>query len=200
MPAGFRGVSDLAELWRPFMMSGTAENMAERGNRGMAILARLKPGVPLTQAQAELDTICRALERQYPKTNEARGVEVAPLDKEIFGEIRPAALALLGAVACAADRLRQCGESFVGSFRSAAKRDRAARGAGRRTSALVAQLHHRKLRARHHRRRRGIAARYFRSARPDGREPGHAAQLCTCRYRPRLWRCLPCWYRFFAVW
>ena len=99
MPAGFRGVSDLAELWRPFMMSGTAENMAERGDRGMAILARLRPGVPLIQAQAELDTICRALERQYPKTNEARGVEVAPLDKEIFGEIRPAALVLLGAVA-----------------------------------------------------------------------------------------------------
>jgi len=99
MPAGFRGVSDLAELWRPFMMSGTAENMAERGDRGMAILARLKPGVPLTQAQAELDTICRDLERQYPKTNEARGVEVAPLDKEIFGDIRPAVLALLGAVA-----------------------------------------------------------------------------------------------------
>jgi len=99
MPAGFRGVSDLAELWRPFMMSGTAENMAERGDRGMAILARLKPDVPLKQAQAELDTICRALARQYPGTNEARGVEVAPLDKEIFGDIRPAALALLGAVA-----------------------------------------------------------------------------------------------------
>jgi predicted permease len=99
MPAGFRGVSDLAELWLPFMMSGTAENMAERGNRGMAILARLKPSVPMTQAQAELDTICRALERQYPKTNEARGVEVAQLDKEVFGDIRPAALALFGAVA-----------------------------------------------------------------------------------------------------
>ena len=99
MPAGFRGVSDQAELWRPFMMSGFGANMAERGDRGMPILARLTPGVPLTQAQAELDTISRALERQYPETNEARGVEVAPLDKEIFGEIRPAALALLGAVA-----------------------------------------------------------------------------------------------------
>ncbi|HLK21703.1 MAG TPA: ABC transporter permease [Bryobacteraceae bacterium] len=98
MPAGFRGLSDLAELWRPFMMSGTAENLAERGDRGMAILARLKPGVPLKQAQAELDTICRALERQYPGTNKGRGVEIAPLDKEIFGDIRPAALALLGAV------------------------------------------------------------------------------------------------------
>ena len=65
----------------------------------MAILARLKPGVALSQAQAELDTICRALERQYPETNKARGVEVAPLDKEIFGDIRPAALVLLGAVA-----------------------------------------------------------------------------------------------------
>jgi putative ABC transport system permease protein len=99
MPAGFRGLSDDAEVWRPFMMSGSAENLAERGDRGMAVLGKLKPGVPRTEAQAELDTICRSLERQYPKTNEARGVEVAPLDAEIFGEIRPAALALLGAVA-----------------------------------------------------------------------------------------------------
>ncbi len=65
----------------------------------MGVLARLKPSVTITEAQAELDTICRRLAQQYPNTNEARGVEVAPLDKEIFGEIRPAALALLGAVA-----------------------------------------------------------------------------------------------------
>ena len=99
MPVGFRGISDTAQIWVPFMMLGPAEDFAERGNRGMQVLARLKPGVKLTAAQAELDTICRGLARQYPVTNEARGVEVAPLDKEIFGEIRPAALALLGAVA-----------------------------------------------------------------------------------------------------
>jgi predicted permease len=99
MPAWFRGLSDEAEAWRPCMIAGSATDLAERGDRGMAVLGRLRPGVPRAQAQAELDTICRGLERQYPKTNEARGVEVAPLDKEIFGDVRPAALTLLGAVA-----------------------------------------------------------------------------------------------------
>jgi predicted permease len=99
MPASFTGISDTAQIWVPLMMSGSAEDLAERGNRGPGVLARLKTGVTIARAQAELDTICRALARQYPNTNEARGVEVAPLDKEILGDIRPAALALLGAVA-----------------------------------------------------------------------------------------------------
>ncbi|HEV2690755.1 MAG TPA: ABC transporter permease, partial [Bryobacteraceae bacterium] len=99
MPPGFRGITDTAEVWVPFMMSGPAEDLAQRGDRGMGVLARLKPGIPLTQAQLELDAICRGLERHYPATNEARGVEVAQLDREIFGDIRPAVLALLGAVA-----------------------------------------------------------------------------------------------------
>ncbi len=99
MPARFPGILDTAQMWIPFMMAGSADDFAQRGDRGMGVLARLKPGVSIAQAQAELDTICTALARQYPNTNEARGVEVAPLDKEIFGEIRPAALALLGAVA-----------------------------------------------------------------------------------------------------
>ena len=99
MPRGFAGISDAAQIWVPMMMSGPAEDLAERGNRGPGVLARLKTGVTIPQAQAELDMICRALARQYPDTNDARGVEVAALDKEIFGEIRPAAMALLGAVA-----------------------------------------------------------------------------------------------------
>jgi predicted permease len=99
MPAGFRGITDTAEIWVPFKMTGREEDFAQRGDRGMGVLARLKPGVKIPQAQAELDTICGGLARQYPETNEARGVEVAPLDKEILGEIRPAALTLLGAVA-----------------------------------------------------------------------------------------------------
>ena len=99
MPARFPGILDTAQMWIPFMMAGRADDFAQRGDRGMGVLARLKPGVSIAQAQAELDTICTALARQYPDTNEARGVEVAPLDKEIFGEIRPAALTLFAAVA-----------------------------------------------------------------------------------------------------
>jgi putative ABC transport system permease protein len=99
VPASFGGISDSVDMWVPYMLSGSAGNLAERGDRGIAVLARLKPGVSLAQAQAELDVVCQRLAREYPGTNEARGVEVAPLDTELLGDIRPAVLALLGAVA-----------------------------------------------------------------------------------------------------
>jgi predicted permease len=99
MPTRFAGIFDTAQIWVPFMMSGSAEDLAERGDRGMGVLARLKPDVTITHSQVELDAICHRLAQQYPNTNEARGVEVPTLDKEVFGDIRPAALVLLGAVA-----------------------------------------------------------------------------------------------------
>jgi putative ABC transport system permease protein len=73
--------------------------MANRGNRGFGALARLKAGVTVASAQSELDGISRQLERAYPDTNEKRGVEVSPLDVELFGALRPALLTLMAAVA-----------------------------------------------------------------------------------------------------
>jgi putative ABC transport system permease protein len=99
MPPWFRGVTDQAEVWVPFRMTGTAEDFAERGNRGFAALARLKHGVSQTQAQTELDGISKRLEAAYPQTNEDRAVEVAKLDHELFGDIQKPLLVLLCAVA-----------------------------------------------------------------------------------------------------
>ena len=99
MPPGFRGVGDRADAWIPFVMSNSAEGLAQRGNRGFQVLARLKPGVSRAQAQAEMDAISRRLEQAYPETNEKRGVEVAPLDEELLGGFRPALRALMVAVA-----------------------------------------------------------------------------------------------------
>jgi putative ABC transport system permease protein len=99
MPPGFRGLGDRADVWIPFVMSNSAEGLAQRGSRGFQVLGRLKPGLSRVQAQAELDTISRRLERAYPDTNEKRGVEVSPLDEELLGGVRPALRALMVAVA-----------------------------------------------------------------------------------------------------
>jgi putative ABC transport system permease protein len=99
MPSGFRGLGDRADVWIPFVMSNTAAALAQRGNRGFQVLGRLKSDVSRVQAQAELDTISRRLERAYPGTNEKRGVEVSPLDEELLGGVRPALRALMVAVA-----------------------------------------------------------------------------------------------------
>jgi putative ABC transport system permease protein len=98
LPAGFRGLSDGAEVWAPFAASGSAADLAERGSRGFPAVAKLKGGVPVRQAQAELDAISKRLEQAYPETNAKRGVEVAPLTDELVGELRTPLYVLLGAV------------------------------------------------------------------------------------------------------
>jgi putative ABC transport system permease protein len=96
MPAGFTGVSDTAQLWIPFAMSGTPFD--NRGSRGFQTLARLKPGATVAAARAELDTISRQLAAAYPQTNDKRGVEVSPLADEVLQQLRPIVLALMAAV------------------------------------------------------------------------------------------------------
>jgi predicted permease len=96
MPAGFTGVSDTAQLWIPFTMSGRPFD--NRGSRGFQTLARLKPGATIAEARAELDTISRQLAAAYPQTNDKRGVEVSPLADEVLQQLRPVVLSLMAAV------------------------------------------------------------------------------------------------------
>ena len=98
-PPGFRGLTDQAELWAPFHMAGSADDLNERSSRGFRVLARLRPGVSFAQAQAEMDAISRRLAETYPATNQARGVEVSPLDQEFFGDIHKPLWVLLSTVA-----------------------------------------------------------------------------------------------------
>jgi putative ABC transport system permease protein len=96
MPRGFkfalfwvRG----AELWAPLALDG---RVANRGGNSLRVFARLKPGITLERARAEMATITAHLETQYPGTN--RNVMVLPLKEKVVGDIRPALLVLLGAV------------------------------------------------------------------------------------------------------
>ena len=103
MPAGFRGLSDDdTDLWVPFTnppgVPGYAENLRERGDRWLQVVARLKPGVSLERAQAEMGAIARRLEAPYPNDNTNRGALVVPLAEEFFGDLRRGLLVLLGAV------------------------------------------------------------------------------------------------------
>jgi putative ABC transport system permease protein len=77
-------------------MSGASFD--NRGNRGFQTLARLKPGVSIGAARAELDVISKQLEKAYPATNEQRGVEVSPLAVETFGQLNDVVRSLAIAV------------------------------------------------------------------------------------------------------
>ncbi len=100
MPAAMRlpEMTDWHEqLWVP--MAFPSDEAASRGNHYLEVIARLKTGVTLQQAQAEMKTIAARLAQQYPEDNLRIGAAVNPLHEEFVGEIRPALLVLLGAVA-----------------------------------------------------------------------------------------------------
>jgi len=94
MPSGF-GFAEQNDVWVP--LAWDAERW-QQPSRETAVLARLKPGVALAQAQAELDTLVKRQD-QLP-TSPARGwtVEVRPLLTQIVGATRSLLLILLGAV------------------------------------------------------------------------------------------------------
>jgi putative ABC transport system permease protein len=85
------------QMWKP--QNWTAEDRAIRDNHNYGVIARLKPGVTLAQAKAELATISDRLANQYPKDNKGWGATAVPLRDDLVGNVRPALLILLGAVA-----------------------------------------------------------------------------------------------------
>ena len=91
----------LSQIWVPLADLRKEDGMIRRGNHpGFSSLGRLKPGVPLTQAKADLDTIAVALEKQYPDTNTTRRVQMQLLLEAAVGDYRQSLSLLLGAVAC----------------------------------------------------------------------------------------------------
>ena len=84
------------ELWVPIAFE--SEEAAGRGNHYLEVIARLKPGVTRTQAQAEMDTIAARLQQQYPDYNTGIGIRLKSLHEQLVGNIKPALLVLLGAV------------------------------------------------------------------------------------------------------
>ena len=95
MPPDFKQ-PDYAEVWMP-LPSGSSE-MQLRGARYFVTMARLKRGVTIEQAQAEMSAVAASLEQQYPESNAEWGVRIFSLHESIVGDFRPALLVLLGAV------------------------------------------------------------------------------------------------------
>jgi putative ABC transport system permease protein len=83
------------DLWVPLAMDLEG---GQRGAHYMTVIARLKPGVSLQRAEAEMNVIARRLEQEFPNSNTGWGITLVPLDQQVLGEARPALLVLLGAV------------------------------------------------------------------------------------------------------
>jgi len=96
MPSSFSYPDERVEIWRPMAMS--AEQAQNRQGKWLSVIGRLKSGVSIAQASAEMSAIARQLEQQYPDANAGWGVQVLPLHEAIVGKVSSFLLILLGAV------------------------------------------------------------------------------------------------------
>jgi predicted permease len=79
---------------------GSTPKTQLRGDHWVQGIGRVKTGVPLEQANAELRTIAGALAKKYPETNTRGSAGSQPLRDEMVGDVRTALYVLFGAVAC----------------------------------------------------------------------------------------------------
>ncbi|MFL6227288.1 MAG: ADOP family duplicated permease [Pyrinomonadaceae bacterium] len=96
MPASFQFPTREDQFWIPIAFS--QREAARRRSHFLEVYARLKDGVTLEQARAEMTTIAARLAQQYPEENTDLGAGVVPLQEQLVGNIKPALLVLLGAV------------------------------------------------------------------------------------------------------
>jgi len=83
------------QFWTP--MSFSAQWAAVRTAHVLGVIGRLKPGMTIEHAQAEMTTIGARLEQEYP-SNKGEGIIVNSFMNEVVGEAKPALLTLLSAV------------------------------------------------------------------------------------------------------
>jgi len=96
MPAGV-SFPQSAELWIPLNFDGKPE-MKWRKARFLRPYGRLKPGVTLTQAQADTDMIAAHLEEQFPDSNKGYSLSLVSLREQLVGGTRTTLFVLFGAV------------------------------------------------------------------------------------------------------
>lgn len=96
MPAGIE-FPLRSELWIPLRFSAK-DLETQRGAHYIEVLGRLKPGVPIDDARAEMRTIAARLAREYPRTNRDNSASVHPLRESLVGSVRQSMFVLLGAV------------------------------------------------------------------------------------------------------
>jgi predicted permease len=99
MPASFQFLESEVRLWVPLALG--PEDMANRGGHYLKVVARLKPGVQLSQAQADMNAVMGRIAKDHPKeTFDGKlGAIVMPVREQLVGETRNSLIVLLVAVA-----------------------------------------------------------------------------------------------------
>ena len=99
MPRGFQFFESDVRLWVPLALD--AEDLANRGGHYLKVVARLKPGVTLPQAQSDVSAVMARIAKDHPEESfdGKLGAEVLPLREQLAGDVRGSLVVLLVAVA-----------------------------------------------------------------------------------------------------
>ncbi len=95
MPPAFRFPFE-TQMWTPLDMDG--KSLGQRGSHWANAIGRLKPGVPLERARADLKIIAARLEKAYPDSNDKVGSALVALHDDMVGDSRASLLMMLSAV------------------------------------------------------------------------------------------------------
>ena len=96
LPAGFHFLAD-ADVITP-LRPDMPVIYGERSVDAIAVLARLRPGVTIGRAEAEMNAIQSDLDRRYPDANRGVGIVLTSLKQQIVGDVKGTVLLLFGAV------------------------------------------------------------------------------------------------------
>jgi len=96
MPEDFQFGPSYIRLWMPIAF--TPKQLTDHKNHYLTVVGRLKPGVTLAQANADMQAIMKRIREQHPDDAAQLGVTVVSLHEEFAGEMRQSLWLLLGAV------------------------------------------------------------------------------------------------------
>ncbi len=100
MPRDFHFPNREAELWMPMRFQEHSDDFQDRTNNYLSVVARMKPGVTLKQAGAEMAVVAGQLEKQFPKENRQTSATVYLLHDDLSPQSRLLLEALSGAAIC----------------------------------------------------------------------------------------------------
>jgi putative ABC transport system permease protein len=86
-----------AEYWVPLTLDDLPWKRG-RGNHWLRVIGRVKDGIPVEKARADMSTLSRQLEQQYPDTNTGVIAKVVSLQEQLVKRVKPALLVLFAAV------------------------------------------------------------------------------------------------------
>jgi putative ABC transport system permease protein len=98
MPPAFQFPDRTTRLWRPIQLG--PQDMEDRNNNELYVIARLRQGVTLEQARVEMAGLAARLEEAHPEENAETGIAVNLVRDEISSQLRLMLIALLGASLC----------------------------------------------------------------------------------------------------